>query len=132
MPIKLIAVLVLAGHGIGHMMAPQAAFLPPGALPRDAHGLVAGATIVSGPGRAMSLLWLVPMVGFVVASYGFWTDAAWWRPLMAVSAVVSIVSVLPWWNVMPAFSYLGALGVDVLVLVALATPWGDQLIRSVR
>jgi hypothetical protein len=132
MPIKLIAVLVLAGHGIGHMMAPQAAFLPPGALPRDAHGLVAGATIVSGPGRAMSLLWLVPMVGFVVASYGFWTDAAWWRPLMAVSAVVSIVAVLPWWNVMPAFSYLGALGVDVLVLVALATPWGDHIIRSVR
>ena len=132
MPIKLIAVLVLAGHGIGHMMAPQAAFLPPGALPRDAHGLVAGATIVSGPGRAMSLLWLLPMVGFVVASYGFWTDAAWWRPLMAISAVVSIVAILPWWNVMPAFSYLGALGVDVLVLVALATPWGDHLIRSVR
>ena len=72
------------------------------------------------------------MVGFVVASYGFWTDAAWWRPLMAISAVVSIVAILPWWNVMPAFSYLGALGVDVLVLVALATPWGDHLIRSVR
>jgi hypothetical protein len=132
MPIKLIAVLVLAAHGIGHVMAPQAAFLPPGALPRDAQGLLAGTTIASGAGRAMSLLWLVPLVGFVVASYGLWTDAPWWRPLMAVSAVVSIVAILPWWNVMPAFSYLGALAVDVMVLVALASPWGDRVLRSVR
>ena len=132
MPIKLIAALVLAGHGIGHMMAPQAAFLPPGALPRNAPGLLAGTTIVSNAGKAMSVLWLLPLVGFVVASYGFWTDAVWWRPVMAASAVVSIVAILPWRNVMPTFSYLGALAVDALVLVALATPWGDQMIRSFK
>ena len=132
MPLKLIAALVLAGHGIGHLMAPQAAFLPPGALPRNAPGLLAGTTIVSNAGKAMSVLWLLPLVGFVVATYGFWTGTAWWRPLMAASAVISIVAVLPWWNVMPAFSYLGALDVDALVLVSLATPWGDQLIRSVK
>jgi hypothetical protein len=131
-PIKLIAALVLAGHGIGHMMAPQAAFLPPGALPRNAPGLLAGTTIVSNAGKAMSSLWLLPLVGFVFATYGFWTDAVWWRPLMAVSAALSIVAILPWWNVMPAFSYLGAICVDALVLVALATPWGDQMIRSLK
>jgi hypothetical protein len=131
-PIKLIAVLVLAGHGIGHFMAPQAAFLPPGALPRNAHGLLAGTTIVSGAGRAMSLVWLVPLVGFLAATYGLWTGAAWWRPVMVVSAVVSIIAILPWWRVMPAFSYLGALLVDVVVLVALVTPWGDQIARTVR
>ena len=132
MPLKLIAALVLAGHGVGHMMAPQAAFLPPGAFPPDAHASLAATTIGSTSGKAMSVVWLVPMLGFVLGTYGFWTDAAWWRPVTAVSAAVSIVAVLPWWKVMPTFSYVGALAVDALVLVGLATPWGDQVIRSFR
>jgi hypothetical protein len=28
------------------------------------------------------------------------------------------------------FSWLGALAVDTLVLVAVLTPWGDQLVRA--
>jgi hypothetical protein len=128
--IKLITVIVLAAHGIGHVMAPQAAFVPPGAFPRGAQAAVAGITIGSTAGRAVALLWLVPLVGFLLGSYGLWIDASWWRPVLAVSAVVSIAVVLPWWNVMPTFSYLGALAVDALVLVALLTPWGDQLIKS--
>ena len=132
MPLKLIAALLLAGHGIGHMMAPQAAFLPPGAFPRDTHAPIAGTTIVSPTGKAMSVLWIAPLVGFLLGTYGFWADAAWWRPVTAVSAAVSIVAVLPWWKVMPPFSYVGALAVDASVLVGLATPWGDQVIRSFR
>ena len=132
MPLKLIAALVLAGHGIGHMMAPQAAFLPPGAFPRDAHASLAGTTIGSTTGKTMSVLWLVPLVGFLLGTYGFWADTAWWRPVTAVSAAVSIVAVLPWWKVMPPFSYIGALAVDALVLLGLATPFGDQVIRSLR
>lgn len=31
---------------------------------------------------------------------------------------------------MPVFSYLGALAVDVVVIVALLTPWGDQAIKA--
>lgn len=132
MVFKLITVLVLVGHGVGHVMAPQAAFVPPGAFPRNAHALLAGMTIGSTAGKALSLLWLFPMVGFVLGTYGLWVDASWWRPVLVVSAVVSITAILPWWKVMPTFSYLGALAIDVLVLVAVLTPWGDQLIRSFR
>lgn len=128
--IKLIAVIVLVLHGLGHVMAPQAAFAPPGAFPRGAQAALTGMTIGSTAGRALSLLWLIPLVGFLLGSYGLWVDASWWRPVLGVSAVVSIVAVLPWWSVMPTFSYLGALAVDALVLIALLTPWGDQVIRS--
>jgi hypothetical protein len=52
--------------------------------------------------------------------------------MLAVTAVVSIGAVLRWWKAMPAGSYLGALAVDFLVLVAVLTPWGDAIIKSFK
>ena len=54
MVIKLITALVLVGHGLDHAVAPQAAFVPPGAIPRNAHAVLAGMTISSTAGKAMS------------------------------------------------------------------------------
>jgi hypothetical protein len=130
MLVKLITAAVLVANGLGHAMAPQSAFVPPGAFPRGAHMVATGMTITSPGGRALSLLWLVPLVGFLVGTYGLWTGETWWRPVLAASAVVSIVAVLPWWRVMPTISYLGALAVDLLVLVGILTPWGDQIIKA--
>jgi hypothetical protein len=130
--IKLAVLAVLTGHGLGHAMAPQAAFLPPGALPRNAHAIIGSSlTIVSPAGKSLALLWLIPMVGFLVGTYGLWTGQEWWRPVLAVASIASIVAVLPWWGVMPTFSYLGAMAVDVAVLVGILTPWGDQIAKAV-
>ena len=89
-----------------------------------------GMTITSGGGKVLSLLWILPFVGFLAGTYGLWAGAEWWRPVLLASAVVSIGAVLPWLGVMPLFSYLGALAVDVAVIVALLTPWGDQVIKA--
>lgn len=127
---KLIVAVVLIAHGIGHVMAPQAAFVPPGAFPRTAHMVATGMTITSDGGRLLSLLWILPFVGFLAGTYGLWAGTEWWRPVLVASAAFSIVAVLPWWGVMPVFSYLGALAVDVIVLVGLLTPWGEQLVKA--
>lgn len=130
--LKLVTAAVLIGHGIGHVMAPQAAFVPPGAFPKAAPMFATGLTISSSGGKALSLLWLLPFAGFLLGTYGLWIGSEWWRPVLAASAVVSIAVVLPWWGVMPMFSYLGALAVDVLVLAGVLTPWGDQIIKAFR
>jgi hypothetical protein len=128
--IKLAVLAVLIGHGLGHVMAPQAAFAPPGALPRNASAVIgSGLTIVSHVGKSLALLWLIPMVGFLVGTYGLWTGLEWWRPVLGVASVASIVAVLPWWGVMPTFSFLGAIAVDIGVLVGILTPWGDQIAK---
>jgi hypothetical protein len=130
--IKVALLAVLIGHGLGHVMAPQAAFAPPGALPRNASAIIgSGLTIVSPAGKSLALLWLIPMVGFLAGTYGLWTGQEWWRPVLAVASVASIAAVLPWWGVMPTFSYLGAIAVDVAVLVGILTPWGDQIAKAV-
>jgi hypothetical protein len=130
--IKVAVLAVLIGHGLGHVMAPQAAFAPPGALPRDAHAIIGSdLTIVSTGGKGFALLWLVPLAGFLLGTYGLWTGQAWWRPVLAVASMASIASVLPWWGVMPTFSYLGAIAVDIAVLVGIVTPWSDQIAKVV-
>jgi hypothetical protein len=131
--LKILVALLLLAHGLGNVMAPQSAFVPPGAFPHGAAAVLGPRlTIVSPAGKALSLLWLIPLVGFVLGTYGLWTGQVWWRPVLIVSAVVSIVAVLPWWNVMPRFSYLGALAVDVLVLVGAFTPWGAEVVKAFR
>jgi hypothetical protein len=116
--IKVAVLALLIGHGLGHVMAPQAAFLPPGALPRSAHAIVGSSlTIVSTAGRSLALIWLIPLVGFLIGTLGLWTGQEWWRPVLAVASIASIVAVLPWWGVMPTISYLGAIAVDLAVLV---------------
>lgn len=130
--VKLIVAAVLVAHGLGHVMAPQSAFAPPGAFSQGSSGFLPDMTIASPGGRLLSLLWLVPLAGFLIGTYGLWTGQPWWQPVLAVSAIVSIIAVLPWWNVMPTFSYLGALAVDVLVLLALYTQWGEPLVKAFR
>lgn len=130
--LRIVAVLILIVHGIGHVMAPVSAWVPGGsAFSRGSWLLSPGVTIDSAAGRALAVLWIIPLVGFIGGAIGLWTGAGWWREALLVSSVVSIVVVLPWWRVMPTGSYLGALAVDLLVLVALLTPWGDRLVRLV-
>ena len=129
--IKIAVLAVLIGHGLGHVMAPQAAFAPPGALPRNAHAMVGSSlTIVSAAGKRLALIWLIPLAGFVIGTFGLWTGQEWWRPVLAVASIASIVAVLPWWGVMPTFSYLGAIAVDIAVVMGILTPWSDQLAKS--
>jgi hypothetical protein len=132
MLLKLLTAAILIAHGLGHAMAPQAAFIPPGAFPKTAQMVGTGVTIASSGGKVLSVLWLVPLAGFLLGTYGLWAGEPWWRPMLAASAVVSIAAVLPWWGVMPMFSYLGAIAVDALVLLAVLTPWGDQFVQAFR
>lgn len=50
--------------------------------------------------------------------------------MMIVAAVVSIVTIVPWWNAWPQGSLIGALLIDVAVIIALLPPWGDQLSKD--
>lgn len=70
------------------------------------------------------ILFAVPLIGFVGAALGLmgWlVPHEWWRSLAIVSAVVSLVALVLFWN---AFVYLfphkvGAIAVNVAVLVGL-------------
>ena len=134
--IKLVIAGALLLHGLGHGGA-LGALVWIGARPGTdtggwqaarswlATGLPAGtATTVA------SAFWIASLIGFAVAALGFWGiglpgDA--WRPLAAVSALVSMVGIVLFFGTWPMFNTIAALAVNVAVLVALlALRWPPE------
>lgn len=60
---------------------------------------------------------------------GLVTQQEWWRPL-TIAAVLSLAVVVPWWKASPGTTNLGALIVDMAVLVVLLPPWGDRVSQA--
>jgi hypothetical protein len=81
-----------------------------------------------------SAFWILALIGFAAAALSFWgillPDEVW-RPVAAVSAVVSLVGMILFVGTWPAFNYVAALGVNIAVLVAvLLLHWGPDPIAA--
>ena len=125
--LKLGIALVLAAHGIGHSMgilgAFKVAFVNPG---WQGDSWILGDLVGSGPTQAIgTALWALAIVGFIMLGGVVlgWLPAAWWQPLAIGSSVASLLGLLLFPIAFPTFSTLGALAVDLAVLVAVA--WYD-------
>ena len=81
------------------------------------------------------VIWLIAIVGFLMAALallGWGVPHAWWRQLAVVSAVVSLIGIVLFWNAFAAFfNQAGAITVDLAVLIGLLVlhwPTEQQLI----
>jgi hypothetical protein len=97
-------------HGAGHILGfwmPARSWL----MPR------AGEPVLR---TVSSVLWVLVAAGFILSCLGFLgvvLPADWWRPLAVVSALVSLLGLVLFWGTWPAFNALGALAMNVVVLV---------------
>lgn len=114
-----IAVVLLA-HGIGHIMPFMAAWTPKISKVgfSDASWIFSGGIGVESPiGQAFALLGMV-------------AHQTWWPTITVMAAAISIVTIVPWLNAWPTGNMIGALLVDVAVLVALLPPWEQQFVHA--
>lgn len=125
--IKLIAAGVLLLHGLGHGGALGALAwirLRPGSNTGDWHAARSWLVPTLSTNTATTLagaLWIVSLVGFVIAAMSFWgvlVPASVWRPLAAAAALASATGIVLFFGTWPMFNTLAALGVNVAVLVA--------------
>jgi hypothetical protein len=120
--LKIVIALVLLAHGIGHSMGLLQLFKVATVNPQW-HG---DSWILTGPAGTTvtqvvgGLLWTGAIVGFAALAVTVlgWLPASWFPPLAVGSAVVSLAGLLLFPIAFPTFSTLGALAVDVAVLVA--------------
>lgn len=114
--LKLLLALVVGAHGIGHVL-----FLVPLLGVADWGQSTRSWLLGEGwPARGVgSLLWLAAIVGFVAVVVGFWSGAAWWRPLAVAAAAVSTVGLILFWTNPLASPAVSALVFNLLVLAAL-------------
>jgi hypothetical protein len=115
---------VLIVHGVGHTMGILPAL---GLASTDTwHSRSRLLTPVLGDkaARAISvILWLVAVLGAIGAglgAFGLPVTQSSWRTLAVVSAIVSLVGLVLFWNAFSAFfNKAGAIGVDVASLVGI-------------
>jgi hypothetical protein len=130
---RYIIALVLLAHGIGHIMPFMAAWTPQISKVgfSDASWIFSGGVGVGSPiGQAFGLLGLVALIGFVAGALGLVTHQAWWPTVTIAAAAISIVTIVPWVTTWPTGNMIGALLVDVAILVALLPSWGQQLVHA--
>jgi hypothetical protein len=108
--IRILIAGALFVHGIGHTLGlfrPARSWLMPNA----------GESLLRTIGR---ILWLLTAVGFILSCLGFLgvvVPTDWWRPLAVVFAIVSLLGLVLFWGTWPAFNTIGALAMNIAVLV---------------
>ena len=117
--------LALLGHGVGHLLfignawgywksgGGRAALFA--GLPQTAEGLI-------------GLLWIIPLVAFVVATGGFVSEQAWWQPVLLAAAGISLVMVVVFWGSLTSANAFWAVAFDLVVIGVLL--WQRQAVLS--
>jgi hypothetical protein len=131
--LRWIVALVLIGHGLGHSIGVLASWtsIPSGLT--GGHWLLSdNVTMDSTVGRVFGILWLVTLVGTTASGIGLLANQEWWQPLAVASSVLSLIAIVPWLNTMPTMSAIGAVAVDLAVLIVLLGPWGQPVVDRIR
>jgi hypothetical protein len=119
--LKIVIALVLLAHGIGHSMGLLQMFKVATVNPEwrgDSWILTAAGTTVTQVVGAV--LWTAAIVGFaaLAAAVMGWLPTSWFAPLAIGSATVSLLGLVLFPAAFPVMSTVGALVVDLAVLVA--------------
>lgn len=117
--LRLIFALALAMHGVGHVLFLANAWgywkTTTGRAWLFADVLHAGQPLEG----AIGLLWIVPLVGFVAATWGLVANDSRWAVLAFSSAIVSSGLLLVWWSSLNLSSAVFAILFNMAVLAGL-------------
>lgn len=129
--LRFIIAIILLAHGVGHIMPFMAAWTSQKAGFSNASWVFSGGVTVGSPvGQVFGLLGLIALLGFAAGAIGLMAQQPWWPLVTVAAAAISLVTILPWFSSWPSGSMIGALLVDLAVLVALVPPWSQQVIHA--
>jgi hypothetical protein len=119
--LKVVIALVLAAHGIGHVLGILQVLRVGNVDPAwDGRSWIIGSIVSPGVSEAIGVvLWTVAMAGFLALAGVVmgWMPSEWWPTLAVVASAASIAGIVLFPDAFPTFSTIGALIVDIVVLV---------------
>lgn len=125
--LRVVLAVALIAHGLGHISGFLAAWTRADVGFKDGPWLFSpGVKVKSGIGRLFGLIWLLAMIALSGSGVGLILRQAWWPTLALAGSILSLVSIIPWWNVVVPGAKLGA-AFDLLLIIVLATPMKNIL-----
>jgi uncharacterized Tic20 family protein len=103
METRIILAAIIMLHGMGHILGPLMTF---GIIRSEGFSdtswlLNDRFQLGEGVQKALSVLWIVALVGFAATAFGLWNGLGWWRTLAWVNVALSVILFATWWNAFP-------------------------------
>jgi hypothetical protein len=128
---RLLVIVLIAMHGIGHVIWFLAAWTPVRAGVGDSAWSLPGQVTIRSPlGRVWGLLALAAMLAFLAAAAALLGGTASWRGLTFIGIVLSFVAVAPWRRQSPGSTWLMAILADLVLLFLLALPLSVEMLQA--
>lgn len=125
---RILLVVFLFMHGIGHSIWFLAAWTPVRAGVRDGAWILPGNVTIRSPlGRLLGLLALAVAFVFVVAGVGLWRQEPWWAAWTEVGVFLSFVAVVPWLRQSPGTTAINAIVANIALMFLLAVDLSLEL-----
>ena len=123
--VRTAAAVFVASHGIGYIIWFMSAWTP-SALQSSKNLTFASKAPATGMlGKALGLVSLAVLAGFVASAWGICQETSWWPVSLIGSIVASTPVALAVWNPVGIVSLLATLA-NVGLLAATLMPWGRR------
>jgi hypothetical protein len=129
---RIAAAVFVGAHGVGHVLWFMSAWMPSALETRRgpvALTFLPDLSVTGTAGKALGLLALVVVLGFLASAWGIWTQASWWPRLLIASVVASGIVLATVWNPVGTVS-VNALAADIGLAAATFMPWGQRLLGA--
>ena len=119
---KLIIAIPLLINGLAHISGFLAAYYSVDVGFKSRPWIFSGSVYLGkGPGRIFGILWLLALACFLSAGLMVLFGQEGWMRYAMVGAILSFLSIFPWWHAVPAGAKIG-LVFDLLLIVLLVGP----------
>jgi len=124
---RLLFSLAMLLHGIGHILFLMNAW-GYWKTARARAWLFADSLKFSQAGEGIiGVLWLAPLLGFVLGAWGYFAQQTWWASAALAAAILSSAMILLWWGSLNTSSAIFALLFNLVVLVVVL--WQQRMRR---
>lgn len=125
---RILVVIFLAMHGIGHIIWFLGAWTQLKVGMKDGAWILPGNVTIRSPlGKAWGLLALAALVIFVAAALALLVQEPAWRPATSIGVIVSFIAVVPWLRQSPGTTPINAIIANLVLMFLLALPLSVEL-----
>jgi hypothetical protein len=97
---KLLFVIALAAHGLGHVIGIMTYLNLWGMSVKSS--ILESIGINQGLVKGLNFIWIIPFIAFIASAWGLWVGVAWWDTIGWVGTVFSVLYFVIYWNSFPS------------------------------